>query len=274
MPSSPYSAPTPYDEKECFDEPDESAYEDDADLEDDWRESASSTDLVKNQARWSLGGQTIEYMGTKLHMEQVPQLVVSEFRQAHSLLYDELLFGAEDIVPIEAWRLHDDLDLDDYGGSWLTDEGNAEILEGAQGALLRQIEHGFSSSVGHRIRAVSQEPGADWSSADHSSTTSGNPISLSCRDTRRLQSGRTSSSSTGRSIPLEKQDAVEHKQQLERRRYKYKPTNPGACRTTAIKAASRTQVKRENDAVLRERRRLSAGNGRVPERDVVAAFKA
>ncbi|KAH7248458.1 hypothetical protein B0J15DRAFT_514469 [Fusarium solani] len=102
---------------------------------------ASRTAFAKNQARWSLDGQTIDYMGTKLHMEQVSQLVVSEFRQAHSLLYDELLFGANDIAPIEAWRLHDDLDLDDYGGSWLTDERNAEILKGTQDALLRQIEH-------------------------------------------------------------------------------------------------------------------------------------
>ncbi|KAJ3453736.1 hypothetical protein MRS44_018368 [Fusarium solani] len=79
--------------------------------------AASRTAFAKNQARWSLDGQTIDYMGTKLHMEQVSQLVVSEFRQAHSLLYDELLFGANDIAPIEAWRLQDDLDLDDYGGS-------------------------------------------------------------------------------------------------------------------------------------------------------------
>ncbi|KAJ3464901.1 hypothetical protein MRS44_009687 [Fusarium solani] len=108
-----------------------------------WRRCAktSRTAFAKNQARWSLDGQTIDYMGTKLHMEQVSQLVVSEFRQAHSLLYDELLFGANDIAPIEAWRLQDDLDLDDYGGSWLTDERNAEILKGTQDALLRQIEH-------------------------------------------------------------------------------------------------------------------------------------
>ncbi|KAL6407531.1 hypothetical protein AUP68_08550 [Ilyonectria robusta] len=54
--------------------------------------------------------------------------------KVHSLLYDELLFGAKDIAPIEAWRLYDDLDLDDYGGSWLTDGMNAEILSGTQHA--------------------------------------------------------------------------------------------------------------------------------------------
>jgi superfamily II DNA or RNA helicase len=102
--------------------------------------AAARTAVAKNQARWSLDGQTVTYIGTELHMEQVSQLAVSEFRQAHSLLYDELLFGARDIASIEAWRLQDDLDLDDYGGSWLTDERNAEILEGTQDALLRQIE--------------------------------------------------------------------------------------------------------------------------------------
>jgi hypothetical protein len=44
-------------------------------------------------------------MGTKLQMEQLSQLTVSEFRQAHSLLYVEPSFGAKDIVPIEVWRL-------------------------------------------------------------------------------------------------------------------------------------------------------------------------
>ncbi|RBA14537.1 hypothetical protein FPRO05_03329 [Fusarium proliferatum] len=102
--------------------------------------AASRTSLTKHQARWSLDGETVDYMGTKLHMEQVTQLVESEFRQAHSLLYDKLLFGMRDAAPIEAWRLHDDLDVDDYGASWLTDERNREILAGTHDALLRQIE--------------------------------------------------------------------------------------------------------------------------------------
>ncbi|WKT54184.1 Helicase superfamily 1/2, ATP-binding domain [Fusarium oxysporum f. sp. vasinfectum] len=82
---------------------------------------ASSTELATHQARWSLDGETVDYMGKQLRMEQVSQLALSEFRQAHSLLYDELLFGMEDVAPIEAWRLNDDLDLEDYGASWMTD---------------------------------------------------------------------------------------------------------------------------------------------------------
>ncbi|EXK77065.1 hypothetical protein FOQG_18213 [Fusarium oxysporum f. sp. raphani 54005] len=102
--------------------------------------AASKTNRTEHQARWSLDKETINCRGTELHMEHVSQLIVSEFRQAHSLLYEELLFGMEDIAPIEAWRLHDDLDLDDYGASWLTDERNREILAGTHDALLRQIE--------------------------------------------------------------------------------------------------------------------------------------
>ncbi|KAK2684623.1 hypothetical protein QWA68_017018, partial [Fusarium oxysporum] len=101
---------------------------------------ASSTELATYQARWSLDGETVDYMGKQLRMEQVSQLALSEFRQAHSLLYDELLFGMEDVAPIEAWRLNDDLDLEDYGASWMTDSRNREILAGTHDTLLRQIE--------------------------------------------------------------------------------------------------------------------------------------
>ncbi|RKK86034.1 hypothetical protein BFJ68_g17172 [Fusarium oxysporum] len=102
--------------------------------------AASKTNMTKHQARWSLDKETINYRGVELRMEHVSQLVASEFREAHSLLYDELLFGMEDIAPIEAWRLHDDLDLDDYGASWMTLERNSEILTGTHDALLRRIE--------------------------------------------------------------------------------------------------------------------------------------
>lgn len=58
----------------------------------------------------------------------------------YSFLYDELLFGMEDIAPIKAWSLHDDLEIDNYGVSRLTDERNSNILTGAHDALIRQIE--------------------------------------------------------------------------------------------------------------------------------------
>ncbi|KFX97428.1 hypothetical protein O988_04874 [Pseudogymnoascus sp. VKM F-3808] len=96
--------------------------------------------IAKHQARWSLDGQTVEYRGVELQMTQVSQLVLSEYQKAHSLLWDELLFGAKDLIPMESWRLKDDLDLEDFGGSWLSHPSNSEFLDGAELALFRRIQ--------------------------------------------------------------------------------------------------------------------------------------
>ncbi|KFZ24689.1 hypothetical protein V502_00827 [Pseudogymnoascus sp. VKM F-4520 (FW-2644)] len=96
--------------------------------------------IAKHQARWSLDGQTVEYRGIELQMTQVSQLVLSEYQKAHSLLWDELLFGAKDLIPMESWRLKDDLDLEDFGGSWLSHPSNSEFLNGAELALFRRIQ--------------------------------------------------------------------------------------------------------------------------------------
>jgi hypothetical protein len=96
--------------------------------------------VAKHQARWSLDGQTVEYRGVELQMSHISDLIVSEYQQAHALLYDELLLGARDLTPIESWRLKDDLDLEDFGCSWLSHSSNAELLEGAELALFRRIQ--------------------------------------------------------------------------------------------------------------------------------------
>ena len=96
--------------------------------------------ITKHQARWCLDGQTVEYRGVELQMSQISDLVVSEYQQAHGLLYDELLFQAKDLIPMESWRLKDDLDLEDFGGSWLSHPSNSEFLEGAELALFRRIQ--------------------------------------------------------------------------------------------------------------------------------------
>jgi hypothetical protein len=96
--------------------------------------------VAKHQARWLLDGQTVEYRGVELQMSQISDLVVSEYQQAHALLYDELMFQAKDLIPMESWRLKDDLDLEDFGGSWLSHPGNSEFLEGTELALFRRIQ--------------------------------------------------------------------------------------------------------------------------------------
>ena len=95
--------------------------------------------MAKHAARWSLDGQTVTYRGLELQMSEVSGLVESEFRQAHALLYNELLFGADDLMPMQGWRLKDDLDADGFGRSWLDETANAVFLTKANVALLRRI---------------------------------------------------------------------------------------------------------------------------------------
>ena len=42
--------------------------------------------------------------------KHVSQLMLSEYKRALDLLYDVLLFGAREIAPVEARRLHDHVD--------------------------------------------------------------------------------------------------------------------------------------------------------------------
>jgi hypothetical protein len=96
--------------------------------------------VAKHQARWRLDGQTVEYRGVELQMSHVSDLIRSEYQQAYTLLYDELMFQARDLIPMESWRLKDDLDLEDFGCSWLSHHGNSEFLDGAELALFRRIQ--------------------------------------------------------------------------------------------------------------------------------------
>jgi hypothetical protein len=95
--------------------------------------------LSRNQAHWSLDKQAVTYLGTTLRMDDVRRLIVTEFRRAQRLPLDELLFGATDTPLIESRNLQDDLDREDRGGSWLTDERNADVLAGTASALFRKI---------------------------------------------------------------------------------------------------------------------------------------
>ena len=95
--------------------------------------------ITKHQARWSLDGQIVEYRGVELQMSQISDLVVSKYQQAYALLHDELVFQATDLIPMESWRLKDDLDLEDFGGSWLSYPSNSKFLKSTELALFRRI---------------------------------------------------------------------------------------------------------------------------------------
>jgi hypothetical protein len=73
-------------------------------------------------------------------MSHVSQLIVLKYQQAHTLLYEELMFKAKNLIPMQSWRLKDDLDMEDFGGSWLSHPGNAEFVEKADRALFQCIQ--------------------------------------------------------------------------------------------------------------------------------------
>jgi hypothetical protein len=100
----------------------------------------SRRQLAKHQARWSLDKQTVGYRGTDLHMSHIPKLVLSEYEQAQSILYQDFLFQASDLIPLQSWKLKDDLDMLDFRESWLTNPENTELLKGSEVALLQRIQ--------------------------------------------------------------------------------------------------------------------------------------
>ncbi|ELR07740.1 hypothetical protein GMDG_08537 [Pseudogymnoascus destructans 20631-21] len=100
----------------------------------------SKAAIAMHQARWSVDGQNMTFRGVELRMSHIEQLVASEFRQAHSLLYDKLMFKSNELVPMQSWRLRDDLDTEDAGVSWLTNKGNTELVQSADIALLGMIQ--------------------------------------------------------------------------------------------------------------------------------------
>lgn len=69
------------------------------------------------QAWWSLDNQMVEYWEVELQIAQILYFVLFKYQQAHFLLYDKLMFGARNLTPIKSWRLKNNLDLNDFGGS-------------------------------------------------------------------------------------------------------------------------------------------------------------
>jgi superfamily II DNA or RNA helicase len=96
--------------------------------------------ITRRQARWSLDGKEITYLGTTLRvLDHVPRLMLTEYRRARDILFNSLLFGARDVPSIPVYRVSDDLDGEEPGGSWITDLRNVELLHGANKTLLNEI---------------------------------------------------------------------------------------------------------------------------------------
>ena len=68
-----------------------------------------------HQAQWDVDEKVLTYRDVDLHMDHVPRLLLSDFQQAQHLLYDELMFGAQNLPRMRAWALKDNLDTNAFG---------------------------------------------------------------------------------------------------------------------------------------------------------------
>jgi hypothetical protein len=93
-----------------------------------------------HQAEWDPDEKILTYGDVDLPMDQVPRLLLSEFTQARQLLYNELMFGVQNLPRIQAWALKDNLDADAFGWFWGQHRENAELLKGSPTALLTAVE--------------------------------------------------------------------------------------------------------------------------------------
>ena len=108
-----------------------------------WRlyiSSVARSFITRQQARWSLCGQRVVYLGISLQLSDITRLIAREYQRALGLLKNQLLFQANDVVRLSADMLYDDLDNEEAGESWLADGRNLGLLAGSEDSLLQQIE--------------------------------------------------------------------------------------------------------------------------------------
>lgn len=62
-------------------------------------------------------------------MDQVPRLLLAEFKQAQDLLYGELMFGCQSLPRMRAWALKDNLDGDAFEYFFCEHRENVELVK-------------------------------------------------------------------------------------------------------------------------------------------------
>ncbi len=101
--------------------------------------AVSKEAVGQHQAHWDVDEKVLTYKDTDLHMGQVPQLLLSEFEQARRLIYDELMFSAQNLPRMRAWALKDNLDAGAFGWCFSQHQENAGLLGPLTGSLLAAI---------------------------------------------------------------------------------------------------------------------------------------
>ena len=93
-----------------------------------------------HQVQWDVDEKVLTYRDVDLHMDHVPRLLLSDFQQAQHLLYDELMFGAQNLPRMRAWALKDNLDADAFGWFFGQHRENVKLVKPLARSLLTVIQ--------------------------------------------------------------------------------------------------------------------------------------
>ncbi|KAJ9629274.1 hypothetical protein H2203_001644 [Taxawa tesnikishii (nom. ined.)] len=77
----------------------------------------SKDSVGDHEACWDESEQVLTYEDTELRMDQIPTLLLSEYRECERLLYDDLLLGQKDLRRMQSWALRDSGNVDTVGWS-------------------------------------------------------------------------------------------------------------------------------------------------------------
>ena len=85
-------------------------------------------------------------------MDQIPTLLASEYQDCHRLLYDDLMMSQKTIGHMHSWALRDGPNVDTIDWNFTQHRDNANLLKGADTALLSAIDR--SEQLSHVFLSV------------------------------------------------------------------------------------------------------------------------
>lgn len=100
----------------------------------------SKDSVGEHEVFWDESEQMLTYEDTELHMDQIPTLLESEYRDCRRLLYEDLTFGVKGLHSMRAWALKDNASNDIIGWNFMKHRDNEQMVKGTSSALLTAIQ--------------------------------------------------------------------------------------------------------------------------------------
>ncbi|KAK5674103.1 hypothetical protein LTS10_013148 [Elasticomyces elasticus] len=92
------------------------------------------------EAFWDAKEQVLTYEAVELHMDQIPTLLGSEYRDCWRVLYSDPMFGVMEAHHMRAWALKDSASVDTVGWNFIQHRDNNHLLKSADRVLLSTME--------------------------------------------------------------------------------------------------------------------------------------